>query len=97
MITDDKNQVGFVIECYDHDALHRVLVVQSNDEPGAKEFQFFYIPKSPQVDFGDTIQMNFAEENFFVSRGNSKLTYRIHPCVFPNTLLLELIAERMNL
>lgn len=95
MKTDDKNQIGIVVECYDHDAQHRILVVQSNDSP--KLYQFFYISQSPQVDFGDTIQMNFEREKFHLRRGNSKLTYSITPLIFPGSLLMELITERMNL
>ena len=94
MKTDDKNQIGVIVECYDYDATHRVLVARSQE---VKNYHFFYIPKSPQVDFGDTIQMNFVEEKFHIRRGNSKLTYKITPLVFPASLLWELITERMNL
>lgn len=95
MITDDKNQIGVVIECYDHNATHCVLEVQSNDLP--KEFHYFYIPKTPEVNFGDTVQMNFAENKFYVYRGNSRLTFKIIPSTFPGSLLWELITERINL
>lgn len=96
MIADDQNIKGFVIECYDLDTSHRVMVVQSSDEPMAKEYHFFYIPKTPQVDFGDIIQMNFAKNKFYLYRGNSRLSYRIIPSPFPGSLLWELISERLN-
>lgn len=95
MKTDDKNQIGIVVEVYDHDASHCVLEVQLNDSPG--EYRFFFISKFPQIDFGDTIQMNFAEDKYSVLRGNSKLTFKIIPLEFPGSLLMELITERMNL
>lgn len=95
MKTDDKNLMGVVVEVYDHDASHRILVVQSNDSPNV--YQFFYISKTPEVNFGDIIQMNFADDKFHVCRGNSKLSYKITPLVFPGSLLMELITERMNL
>lgn len=97
MIADDQNVIGHVIECYDHNATHRVLEVQSNDEPGAKAFHFFYIPKNPEVSFGDIVQMNFAESKFYLYRGNSRLSFRIMPSPFPGSLLWELIHTRMNL
>ena len=94
MITDDKVQIGIVINCYDHDGLHRILEVLTNDSP--EVYIFFFISTTPHVDFGDKIQMNFAKDKYFVCRGNSRLTYRITPLEFPGTLLFELISERMN-
>lgn len=94
MKTDDNNQIGFVVEAYDHDDQHRVLVVQSNDLPTV--YHFFFISKYPTIDFGDEVQMNIAEDKYSVRRGNSKLTFKITPLVFPGSLLMELIVERMN-
>lgn len=94
MKTDDKNQTGIVVEAYDHDSRHRILVVRSRE---TKTHHFFYISKITPVDFGDTIQMNFPENKFHIHRGNSKLTYSIFPLTFPGSLLWELITERMNL
>lgn len=93
MEIDDKNQLGIVVEVYDHDALHRILVVRSQELPN---YHFFYILKYPPVDFGDTIQMNFPDSKFHVRRGNSRLIYKITPLAFPSTLLWELITERIN-
>lgn len=93
MKTDDKNQ-GIVVECYNHDASHRVLEVYSQE---TRSYFFFYVSMFPQIDFGDIILMNPAEDKFYVLRGNSKLTYKITPLAFPDTLLMELISERMNL
>jgi len=93
MKTDDKNQIGIVVECYDHNASHRILVVRSREN---KDHHFFYIPTTHQVDFGDTIQMNFTENKFYVYRGNSRLSYRIIPHPFPGSLLWELILEHLN-
>lgn len=93
METNEK-QLGIVVEAYDYDYLRRVLVVRSQEV--AKNHTFFFIPRLPAVDFGDIIQMNFADDAFYIRRGNSRLTYRIRPLVFPGTLLLELITERLN-
>jgi len=73
------------------------MVAQLNDEPEAKEFLYFYLPKTPNIDFGDHIQINLAEDRIYVVKGNSRLSYRIIPSTFPNTLLWELMTERMNL
>lgn len=94
VIYGHKAQIGIVIECYDHDISHRIVVVRSVDK---KVYYFFYIPITPQVAFGDKFLMNFTKDQYYVSRGNSRLTYKITPLVFPGTLLLELITERMNL
>lgn len=93
METDEKNEIGVVVECYNHDSIHCVLTVRSQDE---KMFHFFYIPAIPQIDFGDIIQMNFSDDKWSVRRGNSKLTFKINPLVFPKSLLWELITERMD-
>lgn len=97
MTTDDTNIIGFVTDCYDHDEKHRVLEVQSNDQPGAKVYHFFFIPRVPEVDFGDRIQMNFDKGEFYVYRGNSRLTFKINPEAFPGTLLIELMQQRLYL
>ena len=94
MKSDDKNLTGIVINCYDHDAEHRILTVLSNDLPLIRHF--FFIPTTPQVDFGDIVQMNFAEEKYYVYRGNSRLSYKIIPLTFPGSLLIELINEHLN-
>jgi len=94
MKTDDNNIIGHVTECYNHDESHRVLEVISNDSP--KEYHFFYIHKTPDIEFGDIIQMNFEKQQFYLYKGNSRLSYRIIPQPFPGTLLMELIQEKMN-
>ena len=94
MITDDKIVIGIVIECFDHGSIYRVLEVQSEDSP--KMYHFFYILRHPEVNFGDTVQMNFPKAEFYVYRGNSRLTFKINPHIFPNTLLWELISERLS-
>ena len=94
MKTDGKDQIGIAVEIYNHDASHRILVVRSQDAP---MYHFFYLGMSPIIDFGDEMLMNPAEDKYAVRRGNSKLTFRIIPLVFPGRLLMELIAERMNL
>jgi len=90
----DNNIIGHVIECYDHDETHRVLEVIINDSP--KTYNFFYVPKFPDINFGDIVQMNFETQQFHVFRGNSRLSYSIIPQVFPGTLLWELILGRIN-
>lgn len=86
--------IGIVVECYNPDPSHQVIVVRSQK---AKNHFFFYAHRTPAVGFGDKIQMNFQEDKFYVRRGNSKLTYKITPLTFPGTLLLELLSERLSL
>ena len=93
MNPDDKQQVGIVVESYNHDPLHRVIVAQLRE---AKSYFFFYVPESPSVEFGDILLMNFYHDRYILRRGNDRLTYTIHSLVFPGDLLLELISERMN-
>jgi len=96
MKTNDKNEKrGIVVEIYDHNTAHRVLVVQLDDSPNAHYFS--YIPKVPDVNFGDILGMNFIKNRFYVYRGSPRLKYKITPVAFPGTLLMELITERMNL
>lgn len=59
-------------------------------------FHFLYLPPSPDVSFGDTILMNFNPQRFFIHHGNPHLTYKITPLIFPETLLYELISERIS-
>ena len=62
----------------------------------AGAFHFFYLPPSPDVSLGDIILMNFNPQAFFIHHGNPHLTYKITPLVFPDTLLYELISERIT-
>jgi hypothetical protein len=93
MTTNNQNVIGIVIEAFDHNK-HSVVTVQSNDSP--KAYHFFYIAATPEVNFGDTVEMNFAEGKFYVYRGNARLTFRITPETFPGTLLMELITDHLN-
>ena len=62
----------------------------------AGAFHFFFLPSTPDVDFGDLLQMDFNPQSYFVHHGNPHLTYKITPLVFPETLLYELIIERVG-
>jgi len=93
MIIGNKEQTGVVVEAYDHDTRHRVLVVRSRE---SREHHFFYISRVTPVDFGDILKMNFQKNEFHIRRGNSKLTYKINPLVFPGHLLWELISDYTN-
>jgi len=94
MKSKGKTETRIVVECYNHDESHCVVVVRSRYIPS---FSFFYIPTIPSIDFGDTIEMNFKKEEFYVHRGNSRLTFKITPQEFPKTLLWELITGHMGL
>jgi len=94
IMESDKIRIGIVVECYDHDESHQILVVRDRKKA---DRHFFYTLKNPRVDFGDIIQMNFVEDKFYVYRGNSRLSYRIIPSPFPGSLLWELIIEHLNL
>lgn len=88
----DESIIGIVIESYTHGE-NQVVVVHC---PDAKIHRFFYLPKHPDINFGDFLLMNFHTDRFRVSYGSPHLTYRIFPLVFPGTLLWELILERTN-
>ena len=62
----------------------------------AGSFHFFYLPPRPDVSFGDTILMNSNPQRIFIHHGNPHLTYKTTPIVFPETLLWELIMERIS-
>ena len=89
----DKIQIGIVVDCYDHSESHRILVVRSRE---TSDRHFFYIPRDPDVSFGEIIEMNFTKNKLHVYRGNSRLSYLITPTIFPGSLLWELIQEQFN-
>jgi len=93
-MTTNEATIGFVVESYRHDQ-HQIVVANSpvGDHPN---LFFFYFPKHPDINFGDTILMDFGQDEFRIHYGNPRLTYRISPQPFPGTLLLELISERLN-
>ena len=93
MEPENVNQIGIVVESYNPDPQHRVVVVQLRE---SKSYFFFYVPEHPAIEFGDILLMNFYAEKYKICRGNDRLAYSIHPLVFPGNLLLELISERMN-
>lgn len=88
----DESIIGIVVESYTHGE-NQVVVARC---PDIKMHHFFFLPKHPDINLGDVLLMNFDTDKFWVSYGNPHLTYRIFPCIFPGTLLLELIVERMN-
>lgn len=94
MNLENINQVGIVIETYNHDPLHQVVTVQLCE---SRSLFFFYVPEVPTIEFGDTFLMNFYTDKYKIFRGNDRLTYSIHPHIFPGVLLLELISERLSL
>jgi hypothetical protein len=91
MITDEPI-IGEVIESYSYGE-NQVVTIH---DLGMEMYHFFFLPKHPNINFGDTVLMSFHSEKYWVHHGNPHLTYRIFPLVFPGCLLLELISERMN-
>ena len=94
MKTYDKNEIGIVVESYNHNT-HQIVVANS-PIGDLHNFFFFYFPKHPDINFGDTILMDFDKDEFRIHYGNPHLTYKISPQPFPGDLLLELISERLN-
>ena len=88
----DEPIVGIVTESYTHGE-NQVVTARS---PDIRMYHFFFLPKHPDINFGDTLLMNFDTDQFWVHHGNPHLAYRISPLVFPGTLLLELILDQMN-
>lgn len=88
----DEPQIGIVIESYLHGE-NQVVIAQDSE---LQMQHFFFLPKHPDVNFGDTILMNFYIEKYWVHHGNPRLTYRVFPLEFPGTLLWELLFDKMN-
>lgn len=93
-MTFSNDEIYIVVECYDHDATHRVVVAHASTVH--KVYLFFYVGLHPEISFGDTLLVNLSDEEFYVCRGNGKLTFKITPLIFPGTLLFELLSERLN-
>lgn len=89
----DVIETGIVVEAFDLDKTHRVLVVRNWDK---KNYIFFYIGRVPEVDMGDLIIINFSTEKYYVQHGNARLAYKVTPLEFPDDLLCELLIQRMN-
>ena len=88
----DEPTTGTVIESYTHDK-HQVVIAR---EPVIKMLHLLYLPRHPDINFGDTIIIDFKTDQYWVHHGNPHLTYRIFSIAFPGTLLLELILDQMN-
>jgi len=84
--------IGIVIESYLRGE-NQVVTVYCNE---MRIRHYFFLPKHPDVNFGDTFLMNFHTEKYWIHYGNPHLTYRIFPLEFPGTLLWELISDIMN-
>lgn len=91
-MNSNEPSTGIVIESYTHD-INQVVIAR---EPDIKMLHFLYLPRHPDINFGDTIIINFHTSQYWVHHGNPHLTYRIFPITFPGTLLLELISDQMN-
>jgi len=89
-----NDEIFIVVECLAYDATHRIVTAHSSAIH--KNYLFLYVGLHPEIDFGDTLLANLANEEFYVCRGNGKLTFKITPLIFPGTLLFELLSERLN-
>jgi len=92
----DECITGIVIESYDRGENQMVITDSPDPGIGKHHFFFFFLPQHPVINFGDTILMNIQADKYWIHHGNSHLTYRIFPLVFPGTLLLELILDRID-
>ena len=88
----DESQIAFVTESYDHGE-NQVVVAR---DPNIVMHHFFYLPKYPTINFGDTLLMNLRTDKYWIHHGNPRLSYRIFPLSFPGTLLWELIQAQMT-
>jgi hypothetical protein len=88
----DESIIGIVVESYVHNE-NQVVVARSSD---LETHHFFFLPKHPDVNFGDVLLMNFKTDRYWVHHGNPYLSYRIFPREFPGTLLWELIQAQME-
>lgn len=90
----NTTEKGIVVESYSYGHLHQVVTARCQK---GKCRHFLFLPLSPDINFGDTLLMDFGSEQFHVHYSNPHLTYRIFPAVFPGTLLLELLLDSINL
>lgn len=91
-MNNDEITTGIVIDSYSHGENQVVTVRDSELEMR----HFFYLPKYPDVSFGDTILLSLHSDKYWVHHGNPHLTYRLFPIAFPGTLLLEIIQAQME-
>ena len=94
MELENTTEKGIVVESYSYDSSHQVVTARCQQ---GKCRHFFFLPQSPNINFGDILLMDFGQEQFHVHHGNPHLSYRIFPAVFPGTLLLELLLDNLNL
>ena len=88
----DESQIAIVTESYDHGENQVVVAC----DPDNTMHHFFYLPKHPAVNFGDTLLMNLHTDKYWIHHGNLHPLYRIFPLTFPGTLLWELIQAQMT-
>ena len=93
MELENTTEKAIVVESYNYDR-HQVVTARGQE---GKCHHFFFLPASPNINFGDILLMDFGQEQFHIHHGNPNLTYRIFPAVFPGTLLLELLLDNLNL
>ncbi len=88
----DESITAVVVESYSHDQ-NQIVVARS---PNVAMHHFLYLPKYPDVGFGDTLLMDIEADKYWIHHGNPHLTYRLFPHPFPGTLLWEIIQTQMN-
>lgn len=93
MQMNGRKKIGVVVECYDYDETHQVVVARSRE---VRIYYFFFLEKKPQVGFGDILIMNFVDEKYYVRRGDSKPIFKLTSLDFPGSLLWESIMDRME-
>jgi hypothetical protein len=88
----DETITAIVVESYSHGENQIVIALSRS----IAMHHFLFLPKHPDVNFGDVLLMNPHSDKYWVYHGNPHLTYRIFPHPFPGTLLLELIQAQIN-
>lgn len=92
-----KSTTGIVVEVYNHDKDYLIIVVRAHN---AKSHFFFYIKSNPGVEVGDIVQIKPPEGKIFIIRrisGKPFKRFEIELRMWPGTLLLETMSERLGL
>ena len=84
---------AIVVESYDYSPTRIVVTIEYTDGGG---FFFLFLPKTPVVSFGDIIEMDLEKDRVYLSRGNEKLRFQLHPDDFPPGVLGKLIEDRIS-
>ena len=86
-----------VVEVFSHNPAQDVVTARYQGV--TEEYIFMLIPQHPAVSFGDILEVvnkDGNQDGVYLSRGNSKLRYRLLPVQLPTQVLRQLIEDRLE-